>query len=268
MANHYSPRNRVITLLFAVVWLFPMLTMAHPYNTSRPIPSSNAPVVGQAFVAYDCNQPGNLLTNCGFEAGDFTGWVANDLADAFYPLSVVGPGVSPGFGFFTSAPTEGGFVAVNGFDGAGPGTIELGQDVMNLPAGFIIELQFDYRAAWDMTFGATQDRQFEVHVEPAGGGAPLATFPVLTAPAPTTMADTGDDTGQIDLSAFSGQSVRINFVWNIPELYTGPGFFQLDNVELRATVPIRVPTLPQWGVVLLVILFLGVAVSSIRRSSS
>ena len=94
-----------------------------------------------------------------------------------------GAGSSPGFGFFTSAPTEGTSAALHGFDGDGPGTIEIYQD---LTLGGETALRFDYRAAWDLlNFGAILDRSFEVVVEPAGGGVPLQTDLILTASAGT-----------------------------------------------------------------------------------
>lgn len=63
-------------------------------------------------------------------------------------LSVGGAGLSPGFGFFASAPTDGRFAALHGFDGNGPGTIRIGQDVTVTADGTLVE--FDYRAAWDL----------------------------------------------------------------------------------------------------------------------
>jgi hypothetical protein len=181
-----------------------------------------------------CDVPTNLLVNCGFEAGNFTGWVTSDLATPFFALTVGPAGQSPGFGFFTSNPSEGFLAALHGFDGD-PGTIQIGQDVQlpTLPAGGLpIQLTFDYRGAWNLTFGATQNRTFEVRIEPSGGGSPRQTFPVLVAFAGEVMTDTGPRSQTLDLSAFAGQAVRVNFVWTIPESFTGPAFFQLDNVVL------------------------------------
>ena len=58
------------------------------------------------------------FVNGSFETGDFTGWVATDLANPFFPLQVAGAGVSPGFGFFLSAPTDGVFAALTGWRAA------------------------------------------------------------------------------------------------------------------------------------------------------
>ena len=47
--------------------------------------------------------------------------------------------------------------------------------------------------------------------------------------------------GIVDLSAFASQSVRLKFVWNIPEPGTGFGFFQLDNVRLNTSSNPNIP---------------------------
>lgn len=182
-----------------------------------------------ATSQHDCNTVSNPLVNCGFETGDFTGWITSDLTMPLYPLQVGGAGFSTGFGFFLSQPTEGSWAALHGFDGDGPGVIQIAQDV-NLPGG-TTDLLFDYRGGWDLlTFGATQDRLFQVSIGPFGGGVPTQTTTILTATVGTTVSDTGQLTGNVDLSAFAGTAVRISFNWVVPEDYTGPAFFQLDNV--------------------------------------
>jgi hypothetical protein len=191
------------------------------------------PPSGGFGIAPDCNDPMNTVANCGFESGSFASWNPVDNTNPFFPLQVGGAGVTPGFGFFSSAPTEGALAALHGFDAGDPGGIQLSQDV-TVPAGGGT-LNFDYRAAWDLaSFGATLDRRFEVHVEPSGGGGALQTDVILTAPAFDLTPDTGDLEGIVDLSAFAGQAIRVNFVWVIPESFSGPGFFQLDNVSIGA----------------------------------
>src|SRR5437870_13158897 len=39
-----------------------------------------------------------VFRNCGFESGDFSGWITQDLTQPFFPLTVGGAGISPGFG--------------------------------------------------------------------------------------------------------------------------------------------------------------------------
>ena len=71
-----------------------------------------------------------------------------DLANPFFPLQVAPAGVSPGFGLFASQPTEGQLAAIHGFDGEGPGSIQIFQEVV-LPAGSTT-VELDYRAGWDL----------------------------------------------------------------------------------------------------------------------
>lgn len=170
--------------------------------------------------------------DCGFEAGNLGAWAPQDLNDPFYPLEVASAGVSSSSDLFGCEPTEGTKALVHGFDGDGPGTIEVGQDVTLAPVS-TLTLSFDYRAGWDIFSATSQDRTFRVEVQPEGGGAPLDTERVLTAMAGTNMPDTGSQQGSVDLSAFAGQTVHLRFVWEVPEDYTGPAFFQLDAVSVQ-----------------------------------
>ena len=210
--------------------------------------------------SHDCNDVLNPITNCGFESGDFTGWGSEDMNIFFFPLGVGPAGTNVGFSFFTSAPTEGLSSVQHGFDGdggTGPvDTIRVWQD-LSLPPGSG-DLIFDYRAAWDMTFGATLDRTFRVDIEPFGGGAALQTDTLLTAVAGQTVTDTGLQEGVIDVSSFAGSDVRISFEWDIPEDVTGPGFFELDNVLVEvnpvASATIDIPTLSGTGILAMILL--------------
>lgn len=218
-----------------------------------------------AGVAVDCAAvAGNPFLNCGFESGDFSDWVVTDLPDPFFDVIVDTAGVTPGFGFFNSAPTQGSFAALSGFDGDGPGVIEFAQDV-SLPPG-ADTLTFDYRAAYQLTFGANLDREFRVEVQPSGGGAALASEVILVAVAGDTVTDTGALNGAVDVSAFANQAVRVAFVLDVPEGFTGPAFFQLDNVALEiAAEPQVIPTLSRVGLVATAAVLLLLGALSLRR---
>jgi len=180
-----------------------------------------------------------LITNGSFESGNFDGWTQEDLSSPFFPLQVNGSGITSGFGLFSSAPTDGSFAALNGFDGNGPGTISLSQEITVTSLSTIM---FDYRAGWDMfNFPAsTQDRLFDVNINSLGGSN-LASYNILSATANSQNLDTGNMTGHIDLNSFIGQTVNISFDWSIPEEFTGPAFFQLDNVRSVAVSSVPEP---------------------------
>jgi hypothetical protein len=196
----------------------------------------------------------DIMTNGSFETGDFTGWGTKDIAEPFYTLDVRVAGTSPedGFyGFFLAAPTDGSFAATHGFDGEGPDTIEIFQDVA-IPAGHSAILTFDWRAGWDFTLGIPANvRTLDLVIEPAGGGSPLSTTNILAADPAVDMVllDTGPNSDSVDLSQFAGSSIRINFLSTIPDEFSGPAHMQIDNVVLD----VRVLTLT------------GIAVSEIKQ---
>lgn len=176
--------------------------------------------------------------NCSFETADFTGWTVQDLMNPFFGATVLANGTDPSMYFGVATATDGGFVAVHGFDGDGASspspTISIGQDI-DLRMGVSADLVFDYRAAWDLLNEAPSmlDRTFEVHIEPAGGGMPMETILVETAMA-MTVGDTGLSSTTIDLSAYEGQTIFIDFVWTVPEDFSGPAQAELDDVRIEA----------------------------------
>ena len=184
------------------------------------------PLVALAVLLSASEARASLFVNPSFETGDFTGWVTSDLANSL-PLSVfdsfpdlVNP--TPSW-----IPTDGGFAAFAGFDGESPGVISIAQDIV-VPTGSTTVL-FDYRASWNL-FASTQDRLFNGVVQPSGGGSDLFTQTILTALSQTAN-DTFYQTGSVDLSAYSGQAIRLSFQLVVPESLTGPAQFELDNVR-------------------------------------
>src|SRR5262249_46254216 len=123
--------------------------------------------------------PAQLL-NGSFESGDFSGWTPTDLSAPLTPLAVVPIST---FGYFgtTTAPTDGDYSVATGFDGNGPGTISVAQDVTVSKSSPLVLL--DYRAQWDLVNygGGAQARTFSVVVESPGGGFTLGSFEVLRA---------------------------------------------------------------------------------------
>ncbi len=185
------------------------------------------------------------LLNGSFETGDFSNWIATDKLNPFDQLRVgVLNDVTSFIGFTPDGasfviPSDGDFAATHGFDGGtGPGVVSLAQDIGVIGSGEM--LLFDYRAGWDLFTFCTgcSDRTFDVSIEPAGGGAALATFNVLTAVAGTTTFfnspnnDTGALEGMVDLTPFAGTDARVNFRWTMPDAFSGPANGQLDNVRI------------------------------------
>ena len=188
------------------------------------------------------------ITNGSFETGDFTGWIVVDNPSPFEAIEVEANGAPTTFGGFgpnVVIATDGGFAVNHGFDG-NAGTIQLSQDVGVV--GVNDRVLFDFRAGWDLaSFGASQDRVFQLRVETAGGGPTLAAFDLLTAAAGTSTigtgpnSDSGAQSADISLAAFAGQNVRLSFVWNLPETFSGPANAQLDNVRAVSLASIPEP---------------------------
>lgn len=178
--------------------------------------------------------------NGSFETGDFRGWITHDLTNPFVPLTVRGAGYSPGFGLFSSAPTDGQYAATTGFDGIDPGHITLAQEIVIGPGTSTIS--FDYRAGWDMKdfSGSSAARLFDVEILTVGGASVLLDQNFITAQPGTEYLDTGPLTGSVDVSKFAG-TVRVQFDWYVPQDHTGPAFSQLDNIQLHNTPPATVP---------------------------
>jgi len=169
-----------------------------------------------------------LLVNGSFETGNFTGWTTSGLSSPYIRNPQVVPTGTTGYGF-VATPTDGNFVVLAGFDGAGPGTMRIAQ-VVALPSGSISNLTFDWRAMWSHT---QLPRTLSVNVETVGGSL-LGSFLVYTT-TPPGGADTGNQTSTVDLSAFAGQTVRVAIDQFIPQNFTGPAQMQIDNVSLLAS---------------------------------
>ena len=198
------------------------------------------PILTLLFALIGLHQvEATVIANASFETGDFSGWVAEDLSGNDLPLLVEQTGIYRGFGFFSSDPTDGIFTAMHGFDGNGPGTISIGQDLL-ITDNYI---SFDYRAAWDLiTFGGgTEARLIDVNVEEAGGGANLFTQNILVANPQARVLDTGNLTASINVSDFIGQTVRFSVDSYVPEERTGPAFVTIDNFR-SSSAPIPEPS--------------------------
>ncbi len=174
------------------------------------------------FTATALAGPTNLIVNGDFETGDFTGWSATTtLASPLCDWSVS----NCGWFFAPLAPDGGSYFADNGFDGSGPGTYTLSQTV-SIPPGTAL-------LGWEDYLGASYSgaaRTNDVQILDASGTTTLAT--VYSYSAPTGSTDTGWVQHSVDLSAFAGQTVTVAFVQTIPENFTGPAEYHVDNIQL------------------------------------
>jgi hypothetical protein len=182
----------------------------------------------------------DLLQNGSFESGNFTGWTTVTTGSPFRPWQVTGAGQGGGFGMDQTSPQDGGFVAWNGFDGAGPMEFLLYQDV-TIPAGFSnATLRWQERIQWNFTLGgfASLPRLYDVEVRDPATNSVLATLLSFSTGDGTTnpTGDTGWQSHSADLSSFAGSTVRVFFREQIPEPATGPAQLEIDGVTLTEGV--------------------------------
>jgi hypothetical protein len=180
----------------------------------------------------------DLTTNGSFETRDFTGWTTTDPGGFCTPWTVYrSPSSDWCFnGFDPSWPTrisavDGRYFADVTWDGDGKGDALLSQAVSipaNTPAAM---LSWSDNTSWDLTFGAHRARVEEVQILNSKGHV-LQSYKVQTL-TPGTIGATGWVAHTLDLSSsFAGQTVQIQFRLTIPEDFTGPANFAIDNVTL------------------------------------
>jgi hypothetical protein len=178
-----------------------------------------------------------LLTNGSFETGDFTGWTAVQTSAPLVPWTVSSAGAGSGF-FPLTSPQDGIYVAWNGFDGDGPMSFLLYQDVF-IPEAGDATLSWQQRLQWDfaLTGAATLPRSLSVALLDPLTSAVLATLFTFSTGTGLVVGDTGWATHVHDVSAYAGQTVRLLFAEFVPESFTGPGQAEFDAISITASVP-------------------------------
>jgi hypothetical protein len=192
---------------------------------------------------------GNVVTNGSFETGDLTGWTANTVTDDCDPGSVTADwtvlsspssgwcysGFDPDWPTDISAVDGGNFVDVT-WDGEGSaGEFFSLSQMLTVPATGSDTLAWSDNSSWDLMFGATEDRTEFVDVLASDGTTVLQSFPIQTLTADTEGA-TGWVSHTLDLSAYAGETIGIRFRLTVPQFFTGPANFALDDVTLSGDV--------------------------------
>lgn len=184
----------------------------------------------------------NLITNGGFETGDFTGWTttSNGSGSCDTDWNVGSHGSATGCNV-VSNPFAGSYAAYNSFDGDGPQVFRMSQSLLLPTSVLAAEL------AWTQTYevidySMTSPRQFLVELRDAANTTALGT---IDSQSYFTSGSQGWTTFNKDvttlLSSYAGQTVTLAFTNVIPESLTGPGGFGLDSVSLEVTSGAAVP---------------------------
>jgi hypothetical protein len=181
-----------------------------------------------------------LITNGGFETGNFTGWTTVNGINPWYPWQVVTAGFNNGF-MPSASPQDGTRVAYQGVAADAGGTFTLTQDVA-IPSGTTASLRWKHRFQLDlMTYCSGALCGTGIYTVDVLNTSNILLVNLLTVNvASEQYVDTGWQTFQRSLNAFAGQTVRIRFRTTVSASYQGPGQLEIDAVSLQS--PSLIPT--------------------------
>lgn len=196
--------------------------------------------------------PSQLIQNGGFE-NSWTGWqagsdIVNPFASPFDGTEIAVANSNSGapawalrntapHGWQGTQPWVGtGTSAFNGFDGSG-GAFFLHQQFAVSGTVTSANLSFDWGSESFLSgFGATIPRDIEVNIyDPLGGGVGVFSFNTGLGDSPwITHFESLDVT-----SAFAAGAglYDLTFYLHVPQNFTGPALFGIDNISLTAQLP-------------------------------
>jgi len=223
------------------------------------------------MLTFSLLQGAELVTNGGFESGDFTGWnIYQSGSGNFYIYSGT---TTPVSGYTVPAPFDGSYAALT--DQNNPGTHILYQDVV-VPTGgtalfsaviFVENRAGDYAVGPDLDYNSGSNQQVRVDiVDPAaslltttaGPGGVLENVFQTNPGDPLSIPYT---TITANLSAYHGQTVRLRFAAVETQYYL---HFGVDNVSVTTAVSVPVS---DGAKALLALLFAASAFFFFRRET-
>jgi len=224
----------------------------------------------------------NLVNNGGFESGSFDSWIVlnsnGNTGNCDNGFTVGSSGTATGctgyapFNQFVM-PQSGGFAAYNSFDGNGPQTFTLQQNFTFSISSPIIKADLNW---WDaVAFGSgytfSQPRTFSVDLTIDGIVNNLFTqsFQMTGQGLFQNWELTSIDLTNLINSLSNGtHSATLAFKNYIPQSFSGPGSFGLDNVSLVLDSTPRQAVPEPVSIALLCLGFIGIAVSQKRRTKN
>lgn len=182
------------------------------------------------------SQATDLILNGSFETGGFAPWVATVVGGPLVPWGIGRKGTIVGYFSTVAQPPHGSYLAYNGFDGSGPMEFRLEQSVV-LPRAKLT-LSWKDRLIWQWVSyrPPSQPRLARVELlDPVTRQVltVLDEFQTPLRPFNVTI-DTGWRPHSVDLTGYGGRAVILAFRQVVPEYYTGPGHFELDEISLIA----------------------------------
>lgn len=187
----------------------------------------------------------NLISNGNFETGNFSGWaIASSNTDtggcnAGWTVATNGGAT----GCTAVANPFGRYAAYQSFDGTGPKTRTLSQSFV-VPTLSAAVLDFYDSSAFNVVLYREIPRSFDVQLTAGGVTTNLYHFasPVGYSAGATPFTHINVDISSA-LLGLAGKTAQLSFVTTIPETYSGPAGFALDNISLTVdtTPPVHVP---------------------------
>lgn len=190
----------------------------------------------------------SVLTNGGFETGDFTGWTEVSAAGGSscnrdWIVDTSGPSCE---GFEVGTAGTGDFSAFNSFDGDGPKSFTIEQDIA-LTADPIVSatLGWQHSVNWTMRSDA-ESRVFSLFFLDAADDLIGEVFSLVIDPSQQNTGSIDWTDNNLDVTGLlgsrGGQTVTLVANVFIPQIFTGPAGFGLDEVTLEIeTTAIPVP---------------------------
>jgi hypothetical protein len=182
----------------------------------------------------------DLITNGGFETGNFSGWSVTSnggtggCGSNLWLVNTTGTQGCQSNGTTVAAPISGIYGAFNTFDGTNANyylsqTIALPGAITNATLSFMDEYHMNYTGT---------PRTFRVDLYNAANTVLLSNLYLESAGYQANVAWTTHTLNvSAALAAQAGNTVTLRFSEIIPQAYTGPAGFGLDNIKLDATVP-------------------------------
>lgn len=184
-----------------------------------------------------------LITNGGFETGNFTGWTAVNPAEFFRPWAVSGSGAGGNDGgTFVPVPNatsvqQGSFNAWNGVT-AGAGQSHLLYQDITIPTGFFVRFTWLDRYQMNYTqFCSTGCGTATYAVEILNTSNVLLQTLYIVNTLTNTNTNTGWVSHSVNLTAYQGQTIRVRFRTTVSVRLQGPGQLEVDAVSVQTLQP-------------------------------
>ena len=184
-----------------------------------------------------------LITNGGFETGNFSGWTATNATGGWklWAVSPSGAGGNEG-GSFVPVPNatvvqQGTFNAWHGVTASAGGSFILQQQI-TIPVGFFVRFTWNDRYQMNHTqFCSTGCGTASYFVEILN----TSNIVLQTLYSVTTPTNSNSNTGYVnhlaDLTPYQGQTIRIRFRTLVTQTLQGPGQLEIDAVSVQTLQP-------------------------------